>query len=110
METTLTLYKEVVDIIWSKDLKFLYFLSSVYFVTAILVFCILLYGITAPYGRYARSGWGIFVNGKIAWFIQEIPSFAIPVMFLVLDQHAPRFNVMPNMFLFMLFSIHYFQR
>ncbi|XP_045188012.1 3-oxo-5-alpha-steroid 4-dehydrogenase 1-like [Mercenaria mercenaria] len=110
MEWTESLYKDMIEMVSSRDLTLLYIFSSIYVVMAIIVFFILLYGITAPYGRYARGGWGIFVNGKFAWFIQEIPSFAIPVAFLIYDQHAPKFNMMPNMFLFMLFSIHYFQR
>lgn len=109
-ESIQTLYRNVVEMIWTKDLQFLYFLSSVYFVTSVLVLFILLSGITAPYGRYSRGGWGININGKAAWFIQELPSFLIPVTFLILDQHASRYNAMPNMFLFMLFLIHYFQR
>lgn len=110
METVITFYNQAVDLILRKDLILLYLLSSVYFVTAIIVFFILLYGITAPYGRYARGGWGILVNGKFAWFVQEIPSFAIPVMFVLFDQNAPKFSVMPNMLFFSLYSIHYFQR
>ncbi|XP_060582893.1 3-oxo-5-alpha-steroid 4-dehydrogenase 1-like [Ruditapes philippinarum] len=110
METVLTFYNEAVDSIRRMDLTLLYVFSSVYFVTAILVFFILFYGITAPYGRYARGGWGIFVNGKFAWFVQEIPSFAIPVVFVLYDQNALKYNVMPNMLFFMLYSSHYFQR
>lgn len=90
------------------DLSLLNTVSLVYFVTSILVFTLLVSGITAPYGRYTRTGWGICINGKVAWFIQEIPSFAVPVIFLFTD--APGLRKTPNILLFGLFCIHYFQR
>ncbi|KAL4238953.1 3-oxo-5-alpha-steroid 4-dehydrogenase 1 [Mactra antiquata] len=104
------MFKTLVDLIRNKEMEVLYAISCIYFVTAILVLFILLSGITAPYGRYTRGGWGVHVNGKFAWFVQELPSFLVPVTFLIFDKDAPRFNLMPNMFLFGLFSIHYFQR
>lgn len=37
--------------------------------TAVPVFLALIAGITAPYGRYVRSGWGIFLNARVAWLV-----------------------------------------
>lgn len=96
--------------IWTKDLQFLYVISKVYFVSSVLILVSVLCGITAPYGRYFREGWGWSINGKVAWFIQELPSLLIPLTFLILDQHAPKYYVMPNMFFFLLFFIHYIHR
>ena len=31
---------------------------------------VLLFFVTAPYGRYVRKGWGATVNNKIGWFIR----------------------------------------
>jgi len=28
--------------------------------------------ITAPYGRHSKSGWGMMIDPKIAWFIMEV--------------------------------------
>jgi len=100
--------QEVLTLVMNKDLYILNFLAYLYIGTSVLVFFFLVSGITAPYGRYARNGWGLFVNGKLAWFIQEIPSLAIPVVFVVMG--APMLNKAPNLLLFSLFVIHYIQR
>lgn len=84
------------------------YICYVYFITSILVFTLLSLGITAPYGRYSRSGWGLCVNGKLAWFVQEIPSFTVPLVLLMID--SPYKRTMPNILLLTLFLIHYFQR
>lgn len=47
------------------------------FVFAFIVF-IMLFFFAAPYGRYARKGWGPDINNKIAWIIMESPS---PLLF-----------------------------
>ena len=99
---------EVLTLVMNKDLYILNLLAYLYIGTSVLVFFSLVSGITAPYGRYARNGWGLFVNGKLAWFIQEIPSFAIPVVYVVMG--APMLNKAPNLLLFSLFVIHYVQR
>ncbi|PNW75484.1 hypothetical protein CHLRE_12g528550v5 [Chlamydomonas reinhardtii] len=52
--------------------------------TAVPVFLALIAGITAPYGRYVRSGWGIFLNARVAWLTQEIPSLIVFVVMLLL--------------------------
>jgi len=90
------------------DLRLLNSISISYIVTSACVFFILISGITAPYGRYARTGWGIQINGKAAWFIQEIPSFAVPVILLFTD--AAGLKKTANLLLLSLFLIHYFQR
>ena len=30
---------------------------------------------SGPYGRYSRAGWGVPVPARLAWFLQELPSF-----------------------------------
>ncbi|XP_052769043.1 3-oxo-5-alpha-steroid 4-dehydrogenase 1-like isoform X2 [Mya arenaria] len=102
------MFENILTLILDKDIIVLNIVSYIYFGTAVLVFLLLYSGITAPYGRYARGGWGLFVNGKIAWFVQEIPSFLVPVAFIVLG--APKLTQMPNVLLFTMFTIHYFQR
>ncbi|EFJ45475.1 hypothetical protein VOLCADRAFT_109204 [Volvox carteri f. nagariensis] len=53
-------------------------------VTAVPVFIALISGISAPYGRYSRSGWGFFLNARVAWLTQELPSPTIFVCMLLL--------------------------
>ncbi|GLC37805.1 hypothetical protein PLESTB_001478500 [Pleodorina starrii] len=49
--------------------------------TALPVFIALMTGISAPYGRYSRAGWGLFMNARFAWLTQELPS---PTVFICL--------------------------
>lgn len=110
MDAIESLYTDITNRIWMKDLTLLHCVSTVYFIAAVVVFLILVFGTTAPYGRYTRGGWGIYLNGKYAWFVQELPSFVIPVTFLVLDQHASISHAIPNVLLTMMFIVHYFHR
>ncbi|KXZ52816.1 hypothetical protein GPECTOR_8g200 [Gonium pectorale] len=47
------------------------------------VFIALIAGISAPYGRYSRGGWGVFINARLAWLTQEIPSLLVFVGILL---------------------------
>ncbi|CAG0880649.1 unnamed protein product [Darwinula stevensoni] len=62
----------------------------------------------APYGRYASSGYGFGINAKLAWFIQESPSFFTPwiLLFISKRSHVP----FGNKILLLMFTSHYFQR
>ena len=64
---------------------------------------------TAPYGRYSRPGWGLTVPARIAWVVQELPSFAVPVSILLFDI-CPKASNPLNLFAVGLFVVHYFQR
>ncbi|PNH12744.1 3-oxo-5-alpha-steroid 4-dehydrogenase 1 [Tetrabaena socialis] len=50
---------------------------------ALPVFVALMAGISAPYGRYSRLGWGVFLPARIAWLTQELPSPLIFVGLLI---------------------------
>lgn len=66
---------------------------------------------SAPYGRYLRAGYGFGVNFRLAWVLQECPSFLIPVFvagYLGGDQITGALN--PNTVLLLMFLLHYFQR
>lgn len=63
----------------------------------------------APYGRYSRPGYGLFVNAKVAWVIQELPAFAVPVM-LMWFYDFPQMSKTPNRIMLACFILHYFQR
>ncbi|XP_012936789.1 3-oxo-5-alpha-steroid 4-dehydrogenase 1 [Aplysia californica] len=65
--------------------------------------------VTAPYGRYARSGWGLAVPVKFAWIVQEFPSFAVP-LFVAFYSECPKESNVLNRFALGLFLFHYFQR
>eukprot|EP00307_Rebecca_sp_RCC1486_P005611 CAMPEP_0119424114 /NCGR_PEP_ID=MMETSP1335-20130426/31822_1 /TAXON_ID=259385 /ORGANISM="Chrysoculter rhomboideus, Strain RCC1486" /LENGTH=250 /DNA_ID=CAMNT_0007449627 /DNA_START=1 /DNA_END=753 /DNA_ORIENTATION=- len=71
---------------------------------------VLLSGIQAPYGRYSSSSWGPLMNGKLAWIMQELPSFAVPATMLVAHYPAPPASSAANLALLTAFCTHYFNR
>ncbi|XP_003728409.2 3-oxo-5-alpha-steroid 4-dehydrogenase 1 [Strongylocentrotus purpuratus] len=66
-------------------------------------------GIRTPYGRYTspKFGWGL--ESRTAWFIQELPSFAVPVL-LILFCNNQYSSTLPNTILVGYYLVHYFQR
>jgi 3-oxo-5-alpha-steroid 4-dehydrogenase 1 len=49
---------------------------------ALLVF-ILLFFISAPYGKFSRKGWGVVIRSKWAWLVMESPSPLLIVFFFI---------------------------
>lgn len=45
---------------------------------------ITMFFVTAPFGRHTSTTWGPMVNNKLGWFIMELPSFLIMLIFLIL--------------------------
>lgn len=86
--------------------QFFYFLLVCMFILAAITFASLLF-MTAPYGRYARKGWGRELNAKLAWFIQELPSVVVFAFFFFLGEY--KFQAAPIIFL-VLWQIHYVNR
>lgn len=76
------------------------------FAAAILVF-ILLFFISAPYGRFNRSGWGPSIKARTAWIIMELP--AVFVMILIFLWSAQPVCSLSFAFL-VLWEIHYIYR
>ncbi|MBI9107823.1 MAG: DUF1295 domain-containing protein [Spirochaetales bacterium] len=52
------------------------------FVLAAPIF-ILLFFITAPYGKFVKKGWGPEVNASLAWIVMELPAVIIPLFFFI---------------------------
>ncbi|KAI9138503.1 putative membrane dehydrogenase protein [Paraphysoderma sedebokerense] len=76
--------------------------------------------VTAPYGRFARPGWGLLLNGKLAWFLQEVispvlylvcflPQIPIPIPFVDVRPLPINFSK-PSLILLSLWTFHYFNR
>jgi len=56
---------------------------------AVLVFIILFF-VSAPYGKFRRKGWGLTIRTKWAWLIMESPSpLIITVFFITSDAKSP---------------------
>ncbi len=56
--------------------------------------------ISAPYGRFARKGWGLTINSKAAWFLMELPAPMFPmIVFLLAVTGVPFLSVsVPGIF------------
>ena len=80
-----------------------------------MVFYFILLFKPAAYGRYSKTDrfYSIAVSARLAWFLQELPAFTIPVISIVVSQlnlmGAPSYS---NWQLAVLscFIIHYFNR
>jgi hypothetical protein len=45
--------------------------------------------VNAPYGRYARRGWGPSINARWGWCLMETPSWLVLTLCLVYGERAP---------------------
>jgi 3-oxo-5-alpha-steroid 4-dehydrogenase 1 len=83
-----------------------------YWVSIILIFSfaalvfVLLFFISAPYGKFLRKGWGISVKAKIAWMVMEFPSPTLMVFFYLTSD---RMSLATLVFLILWLS-HYLYR
>ncbi len=75
-------------------------------ILAAIVF-ILLFFITAPYGRHARKGWGPTLDNKLGWMIMESASALLFALFFILGNHRDSSTAV--VFLFM-WEAHYVHR
>lgn len=61
-----------------------------------------------PYGRYVDTkSSGMMVPAKAGWFIQELPSFLVPVLLFLTTESLPGIG---RHLLLWTFCMHYFQR
>lgn len=75
-------------------------------VLAVVVF-VSLYFVTAGYGQFRTKRWGWSINNKLAWVLMELPVFL--VMFAIWSFSPLKWHL-PQLVLFGLFELHYFQR
>jgi hypothetical protein len=69
--------------------------------------CVALLFITAPYGRYNRSGWGPAVDARLGWMAMELPAaVALPALFPISGRTAN----LATLALLALWETHYLQR
>jgi hypothetical protein len=88
------------------ELQFFHILLCVFGATAVGVF-ILLFFMSAPYGRHSRSGWGPRISNRLGWLLMETPaSIVFFFYFLVSDRKS---ELVPVLFL-VLWQSHYLYR
>lgn len=76
-------------------------------VSAPVVFGVLL-TMPAPYGRYVGSvSWGWLMDARCAWFLQELPSLAVPCVLWLCHTTT---LALPNKLLLGVFVVHYIHR
>ena len=72
---------------------------------AILVFILLFY-ISAPYGKFQRKGWGPVIKTKWAWMLMEFPSPALIAIFFFMSIQKN----LPQLLFVILWLSHYMHR
>jgi protein-S-isoprenylcysteine O-methyltransferase Ste14 len=72
---------------------------------AVIVFILLFY-ISAPYGKFLRKGWGFSVSTKWAWMIMEFPSPALMFFFFITADRKD----LPQVIFISLWLLHYIHR
>ncbi len=72
---------------------------------AVIVF-ILLFFVTAPYGKFLRKGWGPSIKAKWAWMFMELPSPALMLLFFLTSP----VRGYPRMVFLILWLVHYLHR
>ena len=77
-----------------------------WFILAAVFFLALLF-VAAPYGRYARSGWGLAVNNKVGWVMMEA---AAPLVFIVCFVFGNNDITITSLVFLGLWEAHYIHR
>jgi hypothetical protein len=94
------------------ELEIIYFLCTVLNIFGLL-FALLLQFMYAEYGRYfnvnSTSKWGFGIHPRVAWVLQELPMFALPLI-LLFHSKDEKLGSTPNTVLISMLLLHYFRR
>ncbi|MBK7554550.1 MAG: hypothetical protein IPI55_08105 [Flavobacteriales bacterium] len=63
------------------ELRTLEWITYGWIALAVIVHVVMFF-VTAPFGRHTSAKWGPTINNKLGWFIMELPSLGIMVYFL----------------------------
>ena len=86
--------------------NFMNWIVIIWFIVAVAVFIVLFF-VTAPYGRHLRKGWGPSINNKLGWVFMESASALLFALFFILGNHHD--SLVAVVFLFM-WEAHYIHR
>jgi 3-oxo-5-alpha-steroid 4-dehydrogenase 1 len=87
-------------------------MAKIYSFSLILIFVVasvilvLLFFISAPYGKFFRKGWGLAVHSKWAWMIMELPSPVLMLYFFLTSYQ----KTLPQYFFIIFWLLHYIHR
>ena len=76
------------------------------FILALVVF-VALFLVRAPYGRYARQGWGPMIPSRFGWMLMEATSAISFAIFFFIGSAA---KALPVILFFCLWEVHYVHR
>lgn len=88
------------------EATFYHWLVIVWMVLAAATF-VALFFVTAPYGRFTRSGWGPRINARWGWILMETP---VLTTFVVLYAVSDRKSNPVNIILLVFWIAHYLHR
>lgn len=77
-----------------------------WFLLAAVIFVTLFY-VTAPYGRYARSGWGPTIDTKLGWVIMEATALLVFAVCFIIGNNT---NTITALVFLGLWGLHYIHR
>lgn len=97
------------DVAYLESEAFVDLLAYVMIGSGILAAVLLLGGFKAYYGRYPTTKFGPLLNPNFAWFLQEVPSFIVPIALLA-SAPAKFFHSIQNVTCLAVFLFHYFNR
>ena len=89
-----------------EELTFYHWLVVAWMALAVVTF-VALFFITAPYGRFTRSGWGPRISARWGWILMETP---VLITFLVLYGISDRKSNPVSLVLVALWVMHYLHR
>jgi 3-oxo-5-alpha-steroid 4-dehydrogenase 1 len=87
-------------------LETLEYIAYGWLLLAVIIHVVMFY-VTAPFGRHTSEKWGIMINNKLGWVIMEFPSLAIMLYFLLWGSYSMDSYVW---ILFAVWIFHYFNR
>ncbi len=75
-----------------------------------LIVSIALFFVPAPYGKFARRGFGPRVNRIVGWIVMETPAAWLLVIIFALSEHVSHPGAMVSLVFVVLWQIHYLYR
>lgn len=88
------------------EIEFYRWLITGWTILAGVIFVVLFF-VTAPYGRFTRSGFGPRISQRLGWVLMETPSAVLMAAFFLLGN---RHTNLPAMVFLVLWEVHYIQR
>lgn len=88
------------------ELQFYYIILFSFLAVGAIIFIILLFT-AAPYGRFVQKGWGLLINHKIGWVIQEAPASLLMLFYFFI---AERPATLATAVVLIIWQTHYFHR